>query len=237
MADGDYGNEDRKKVLEAWAGAIGRPSGAHYSPYSRCRECLTSVEWRMTLRGKWVPFQPKDYPRDRMPARVAWSEDEDGLMRPGRRAARCRLIHYAVCPARIGTLEPELDAIRRMLGVRGRNFRIDSGEDEPLRLVSNEYGLSVAAQEEGALWTAEEVAGQQPRVEVSRWDNWLQVRPQNPASLSDEIYVALNRMGERTEDSWRIPRTPKNEGALRRFAVRNDWTWADLPGAGPAGTA
>ncbi|MGW2543113.1 DUF6083 domain-containing protein [Kitasatospora sp. NPDC001574] len=235
MAGGDHGDVDRRQVLEAWAGAIGRPGGAQYSPYSRCRECLTSVEWRMTLRGKWVPFQPNDYPRDRIPARVAWSEDEDGLMRPGRRAPRCRLIHYAVCPAHVGALEPELDAIRRMLGVRGRNYRIGNGEDEPLHLVPNEYGLSVAAQEEGALWTAEEVGGRRAGVEVSRWDDWLQVRPGDPDALSDEIYVSLNRIGVRNEDTWKVPRTPENEVVLRRFAVRNDWTWSDLPGVGPAG--
>ncbi|MEU4303006.1 DUF6083 domain-containing protein [Kitasatospora aureofaciens] len=134
MAVIDDGGDARRQALETWASAIGKPVGENYTPYSRCKECLTTVEWKMSTGGKWIPLQPKDLPSYRVPARVAWHEDDEGLVRPGRKAGRCRVIHYAVCPARVGTLEPELDEVRRMLGVRGRSYRIVAGEDTPLNL-------------------------------------------------------------------------------------------------------
>ncbi|MFF2040899.1 DUF6083 domain-containing protein [Kitasatospora sp. NPDC058170] len=234
MAGGDGGGEDRRRSLEVWAGAIGRPVGEGYSPYSRCRECLTAVEWRMSTGGRWIPLQPKDLPGHRVPARVAWHEDDAGLVRPGRRAGRCRVIHYAVCPARVGALEPELDEVRRMLGVRGRGYRIATGEDTPLHLVPNEYGISPAAEREGVLYTEGEVDDRVGTpVEVSRWDEWLRVRTAAPDELTTPVYVELNRMGERADGTWLVPRTPVNEGRLRRLATRNGWSWTDLPGAGP----
>ncbi|MER7584469.1 DUF6083 domain-containing protein [Kitasatospora sp. NPDC097691] len=234
MSEGDGRDDARRQTLETWASAIGRPVGERYSPYSRCKECLTTVEWRMSTGGKWIPLQPKDLPSHRVPARVAWHEDDEGLVRPGRKAGRCRVIHYAVCPARVGTLEPELDDVRRMLGVRGRSYRIVTGEDTPLRLAPNEYGISPAAEQEGALFTENEADDRgSMRVEVSRWDEWLRVQAADPDELGDPIYVALNRMGERADGTWLIARTPKNEGRLRRLATRNAWLWTDLPGVGP----
>ncbi|MEU4117754.1 DUF6083 domain-containing protein [Kitasatospora sp. NPDC028055] len=234
MARSDDGGDARRQALETWASAIGKPVGENYTPYSRCKECLTTVEWRMSTGGKWIPLQPKDLPSYRVPARVAWHEDDEGLVRPGRKAGRCRVIHYAVCPARVGTLEPELDEVRRMLGVRGRSYRIAAGEDTPLNLAPNEYGISPAAEQEGALFTENEVDDRDSTlVEVSRWDDWLQLQAADPGELTNPIYVALNRMGERAGGTWLIPRTPKNEGQLRRLATRNDWRWTDLPGAGP----
>ncbi|MFF2618303.1 DUF6083 domain-containing protein [Kitasatospora sp. NPDC058046] len=238
VARDDDGGDARRQTLETWASTIGKPVGENYSPYSRCKECLTTVEWKMSTGGKWIPLQPRDLPSRRVPARVAWHEDDEGLVGPGRKAGRCRVIHYAVCPARVGTLQPELDEVRRMLGVRGRSYRIAVGEDAPLHLAPNEYGVSPEAEHEGALFTENEVddRGSMP-VEVSRWDDWLQVQAADPAELANPIYVVLNRLGERAEGTWLIPRTPTNEVHLRRLATRNEWRWTDLPGTGPDGPA
>ncbi|MET8700047.1 hypothetical protein ABZW10_14430 [Kitasatospora sp. NPDC004723] len=131
-------------------------------------------------------------------------------------------------------MEPELDEVRRMLGVRGRSYRIVTGEDTPLNLAPNEYGISLAAEQEGALFTEKEVDDRDVApADVSRWDDWLRVQAADPGELTNPVYVALNRMGERVEGTWLIPRTPKNEGQLRRLADQNGWSWTDLPGSGP----
>ncbi|MFE9425185.1 DUF6083 domain-containing protein [Kitasatospora sp. NPDC006697] len=109
-------------AVERFLANRGRALAVGYESVGRCRRCRSEATWHLTERGRWIMLDPGEHPVDSVPRTRRWQLDRLGtVVHPPETGseARCRVVHWDVCPGLPAPRDPYLALVRARLRAGG----------------------------------------------------------------------------------------------------------------------